>query len=138
MALDHVLSELGRVYREQSAQPGFRGVVRLKDADVQQWAEHASMSRQDFYNELATRLARGFASSELTFEFCDSVVNGIHDVIGNAGEARPDLFWRIYGAFDEGEYYHDNNRQEDPAEKYTRPMIADILETLDGRETGLW
>jgi hypothetical protein len=57
----------------------------------------------------------------------------IRDVIGNADEERPDLFWRIYGSFDEGEYYHDGNRQEDPAEAYTRPMIADILKTLDGK-----
>ena len=126
------LSELRRIYQEQTSQPSFRGVVRLKDADVQQWADRVGVSRPDFYNELAIRLARGFASSELTFEFCDAVLNGIHDVIGNAGEERPELFWRIYVAFDEGEYYHDNNRQEDPAEAYTRPMIADILKTLDG------
>lgn len=133
MALDHVLSELRQIYGEQASQPNYRGVVRLKDADVQQWVAALACSRPDFYNELAIGLARGFASSELTFEFCDAVLNGIHDVIGNADEERPDLFWRIYVAFDEGEYYHENNRQEDPAEAYTRPMIADILKTVDGR-----
>jgi hypothetical protein len=32
-------------------------------------------------------------------------------------------------AFDEGEYYHNNNRDEDPIEVYTRPMIARIVDS---------
>ncbi len=127
MALDQVLSELRRSYQEQASQPKFRGVIRLTGADVQRWAGLLGTSRPDFYDELAVRLARGFDSTELSFEFCDAILNGIHDVITNADEERPALFWSVYLAFDEGEYYHNHNRQEDPVETYTRPLIARIV-----------
>jgi hypothetical protein len=42
-------------------------------------------------------------------------------------EDRPDLFWKVYVAFDEGEYYHGNNKEQDPVKAYTRPQIAQIL-----------
>jgi hypothetical protein len=63
----------------------------------------------------------------LTFAFCDAVVNDLHGVITFANELRPGLFWEVFLAFDEGEYYHGNNRDEDPAEIYTRPLIAHII-----------
>jgi hypothetical protein len=57
-------------------------------------------------------------------------MNGIHDHIANADERRPELFWNVYVAFDEGEYHRDNNRQDDPIEAYTRPLIAQILSSV--------
>ena len=56
-----------------------------------------------------------------------SVMNGIHGIISCADEERPERFSKIYLAFDEGEYYHGNNRQKDPVEAYTRPLVAKIL-----------
>ena len=79
------------------------------------------------YDLIAVYLARGFHDSELSFEFCDAVVNDIHRVITFADESRPALFWDVYLAFDEGEYYHNDKRDEDPVEVYTRPMIARIV-----------
>jgi hypothetical protein len=63
----------------------------------------------------------------LTFAFCDAVVNDLHGVITSANEDRPDLFWEVFLAFDEGEYHHHSNRDEDPVEVYTRPMIGRII-----------
>jgi hypothetical protein len=80
------------------------------------------------YDQIAIRLAYGFHASEMTFAFCDAVVNDLHGVIISADELRPELFWAVYLAFDEGEYYHGNNRDEDPVEVYTRPMIARIVD----------
>ncbi len=87
--------------------------------------------RSVLYDRIAIYLARGFQRSELTFAFCDAVVNHIHGVIISADEHRPDLFWKVFLAFDEGECYHDNKRDEDPVERYTRPQIARIVESLD-------
>ena len=42
----------------------------------------------------------------------------------------PKFFGKVYFAFDEGEYYHGNNRDEDPLEVYTRPRIARVVEAL--------
>ena len=57
-------------------------------------------------------------------------MNDVHGVISSADEIRPALFWEVYLAFDEGEYYHNDKRDEDPPEVSTRPMIARILEDL--------
>jgi hypothetical protein len=63
----------------------------------------------------------------MTFAFCDAVVNDLYGVLTSTDEPRPALFWDVFLAFDEGEYYHGNNRDEDPVEVYTRPMIARIV-----------
>ena len=55
------------------------------------------------------------------------MVNDLYGVITSTDEHCPTLFWDVYFAFDEGEYYHGNNRDEDPVEVYTRPMIARIV-----------
>jgi hypothetical protein len=130
MAADVVVSELRKIYQAQAVRPDFRGSIRLTDGDIQRWADLLGTCRPQVYDELAICLARGFHASELTFEFCDAVMNGIHDRIANADERRPELFWRVYVAFDEGEYHHDNNRQDDPIEAYTRPLIAQILSSV--------
>jgi hypothetical protein len=73
-------------------------------------------------------LARGFYSSELTFNFRDAVINDLHGVISFADEERPVLFWEVFLAFDSGEFYPNTDRSKGPAEVYTRPMIARIIE----------
>lgn len=94
----------------------------------------AGKSRAVLYDEIAIYLALGFYKSNLTFEFCDAIVNDIWGIITTADEDRPDLFWQIFLAFDEGEYYHGGNRDEDPIEVYTRPMVTRIVDALDNRE----
>ena len=84
--------------------------------------------RAVLYDRIAAYLVLGFYNSELTFEFCDAVVNDIHGIISFTDEVRPDLFGQVYLAFDEGEYYHGDNRDEDPVEVYTRPLVARIVE----------
>jgi hypothetical protein len=52
----------------------------------------------------------------------------VRAVITFADEARPALFWKIYLAFDEGEYRHENDEPEaDPVQTYTHPMVAEIV-----------
>ncbi|MCK0132668.1 hypothetical protein MWU59_14290 [Flavobacteriaceae bacterium F08102] len=39
-----------------------------------------------------------------------------------------DIAWECFEAFDQGEYYHNgDDRNIDPVEKYTKPMIASFL-----------
>jgi hypothetical protein len=80
------------------------------------------------YDQIALFLAKGFHASELTFAFCDAVINDLFGVITATDEHRPEFFWAVYLAFDEGEYYHGSNRDEDPVEVYTRPMISRVLD----------
>ena len=123
MPFDDVIADLIRLYQVQAGDPD----ARLREEDVQRWSASLGIARSELYNRIATYLAQGFNNSTLPFEFCDAIVNDIHAAITFADEDRPDLFWGVYLAFDEGEYYHGNNRDEDPVEVYTRPMIARIV-----------
>ena len=129
MSLDDVRADLKKIYEVISDQRPFFA-ASLAEADVQRWSASTGVSRAALYDQIAIYLARGYYSSDLTFTFCDAVVNDIYGVITGANEDRPKLFWSVYLAFDEGEYHHNNNRDEDPEEVYTRPQIAQILKTI--------
>jgi len=123
-AVRAILSEIRDVYQSS----GQSSVTHFTEKDMQKWGNMLGALREVLYDKIASCLACGFHNLELTFEFCDSVMNGLHEFIVKVNDERPDLFWDIYLAFDEGEYYHGNNRDDDPVEVYTRPMIAQIVE----------
>ena len=102
-------------------------VTPLKESDIQRWSADLGMPRGALYDLLALHLASGFHRNELPFRFCDHVATDISGVIVLANEALPNLFWSVYLAFDKGEYYHGNDRTENPVDAYTRPMIAKII-----------
>jgi hypothetical protein len=126
MNFAEMLAELGERHQSQLDLPRPRAAV-LSELDVERWSHSLGVPRSELYDQIALHLARGFHVSELAFTFCDAVVNDLHGVISFAGEHRPDLFWEVFLAFDAGEFYPGNNRDEDPVEVYTRPMIARII-----------
>jgi hypothetical protein len=114
-----VWSELTAIYADRREQrPSFAS--SLKELDIDRWGAYLASSRGHLYDQISLKLARGFADGELDFTFCDAVVNDIHGVITFSGGERPPLFWSVFIAFDNGEYYHDNNR----------PMIEQILKQI--------
>ena len=73
-------------------------------------------------DSIAAWLAAGFHRSDLTYEFCDWVVNRLvwyH----YEGAEWAELFWRTYLAFDAGEHIRTDRPLEDPVEVYTRPAV---------------
>jgi len=128
MRMADIIGELKTFYKDGVH---YRALDRhLTEADVERWTAASSWSRSQLFDEIATYLALGFNGSELSFEFCDAVLNDLFGPVTNTSGPRPKVFWEIYSAFDEGEYYHDNNREEDPVDVYTRPMIARIVEVI--------
>jgi hypothetical protein len=128
MEASDIMGELKTFYKQGV---NYRDLDRhLTEADVLRWSSEVGCSQYQLFDEIAKSLALGFNTSELTFEFCDAVVNDLSGPVTNTSGPRPELFWEVYSAFDEGEYYHGNNRDEDPVETYTRPMIARIVELL--------
>jgi hypothetical protein len=126
MSFDNVKADLTRLYDTLADDPE----ARLREDDVQRWSALLGVSRSKLYDQIAVYLAQGFNCSELSFEFCDAIVNDVHGLITLADEDRPDLFWKVYLAFDEGEYYHGDNREQDPVKVYTRPQIAQIVSAI--------
>jgi hypothetical protein len=127
MRVDDIISELRALYKDGVH---YRDVEHhLDEADVERWMIIFGCSRSQLFDGIAMRLASGFHRFELSFEFCDAVVNDLSGPVSNTSGPTPSVFWQVYWAFDEGEYYHGNDRDKDPAEIYTRPMIARVLET---------
>ena len=131
-SFDKVWAELNAIYAERSEQRPFF-TSNLKESDIARWCGYLGSPRADLYDQIALRVARGYHENDLDFTLCDAIVNQIHAVIISSDESRPSLFWRVFDAFDEGEYYHDDDRDEDPEEVYTRPQIARIVEDLCGQ-----
>ena len=130
MQIRDVMIDLEALYKDQLGYP-HPATKGLCEADVQRWAALQGLSRSQLFEEIAMFLAVGFNTSELSFAFCDAVVNDLFGPYTDTVQPKSELFWNVYLAFDEGEFYHGNNRDEDPVETYTRPMIARILETLE-------
>jgi hypothetical protein len=125
MEVFEIIGELKTFYIE--AVP-YRDLDRhLTESDILRWSAATGLFRRQLFDEIAKALAVGFHSSVLSFEFCDAVVNDLAGPVTNTDGPKPELFWDVYSAFDEGEYYHGNERGEDPVETYTRPMIDRIV-----------
>jgi hypothetical protein len=123
-----IISDLKTIYRD--GVPYADLDRHLTEADVLRWCTIGGRSRSQVFEEIAKFLALGFYNSELSFGFCDAIVNDLFGSYTDTAKPKSELFWDVYLAFDEGEYYHGNNRDEDPVETYTRPMIARIVEVL--------
>jgi hypothetical protein len=132
MSFDVVRDELMRIYRSEAGK-SYSHRARLTNEDIQRWTALIGEPRSVLYDRIAVYLARGFHNSELDFEICDTIINEIHGIITAMDDSRPGLFGEVYLAFDGGEFYHEDKRDEDPVEIYTRPRIAVILEKLSPR-----
>jgi hypothetical protein len=124
-----IISELKTIYKD--GVPYSQLDRHLTEADVLRWSTLHGWSRSQLFEEIAKFLALGFNTSELSFQFCDAIVNDLFGPYTDTAKTKSELFWDVYLAFDEGEYYHGSNRDEDPVETYTRPMIARIVEVLE-------
>jgi hypothetical protein len=128
MNASDIIDELKTFYKDGIE---YRSLDRhLTEADVERWSDACGWLRSQVFDEIAKRLALGYNASDLSFDFCDMVVNDLAGPVTNTSGPRPQIFWDVYSAFDEGEYYHGDNRDEDPEVIYTRPMIAWIVEVL--------
>jgi hypothetical protein len=77
-------------------------------------------------------VARHYANKDFSFDFADTVMNHLFAYVCRQ-ETFPAVLWSIYLAFDRGEYYHpDEDHELHPSERYTRPMIAEILNASQG------
>ena len=84
----------------------------------------------NFLNELALTLSRKFLRGDIDFELADSIINSIYaDALSLAHDdySYPNLFDRIYQAFDDGEWDH-HGKSEDPIAEYTVPDLRLIVE----------
>jgi hypothetical protein len=127
-----VASDLRRIYGvclHQSLPPN---APHFTDEDIERWTALSGGTRTNLCEQIAIYLAKQFHAGEVTYAFCDAIVNDLFGVLITSPPADwSELFYRIYCAFDEGEYQHkDRPVDEDPVEMYTRRYIAEILAYL--------
>jgi hypothetical protein len=95
-------------------------------------------SKAQVCDAVAKDLAFRFTYRTLTFDFCDDLVNDVcawitEDLSNNPTPlgGYPNLFIRIFEAFEEGEFIHPGDSPDiDAAEKYARPLIAAVVRDL--------
>lgn len=84
----------------------------------------------EFYNEIGYIIAKLYASGDLSYDICDSIINILY--FGwlknfDTGDNFPVLFFKIFEAFDAGEYHRKADESDDPVRDHTDPLIAEIL-----------
>ncbi|WP_100641512.1 hypothetical protein [Marinobacter salexigens] len=88
---------------------------------------------EQFCNDYAVWVAKGFYEERLTYEFCDGAMNYLWGFMTTPpvfGEDKniPEPAFEIYRAFDEGEYHHQGDPSAiDPVEKYTKPLVEELF-----------
>ena len=101
--------------------------------------ESSGRSLKALLDEISLGIACRYIDGNASFDYCDAVMNGLFDIIllGEENAISSDLAWGIYLAFDEGEYRHLSDAPDiKPREKYTRPMLLEILEGKKGQKKG--
>ena len=88
-----------------------------------------------FLDELALCLAKDFHENGISYDFADGLANDIWhaalEIVHNHTDVKFGVFYEIYEAFDAGEYSRKNDGEHvDPVVKYTRPLIAKIVERV--------
>ncbi len=105
------------------------------EADIRRWTAGWSDSERQLYDDIGAELARGYHGRRYSFEFCDWVVNDLYGTIIKRQLTEPPppwpkLFWRVYEAFDAGEFHRTPDKSDNPIAEFTDPEIADIVSNL--------
>ena len=125
MSIDEILDAIGArngcTRQTVDAPETLIGLSRTEmAAEFQRWSNLTGLSRVDLLNEIAKKVAIEFWEGRATFAFCDAIVNDLFEITFEP--PRPELMWRVYLAFDDGESHG--------VEEQTIPQIAEIVREL--------
>lgn len=102
---------------------------RTTHSDVIEWA--GTLDSGNFYNATALQIARLYNDGELTYSFCDALMNDLWSAaqagFGAGSNHVPQPFFDIYEAFDAGEYHRKPDKSDDPVAEFTNPVIAELV-----------
>jgi len=97
--------------------------------------ERFGVAPHDVLNELSIAVAEAYLQGYLLYDFCDGVMNGIITDVVEVGMTNdmPQPAFSLCQAFDQGEWFRSNDPPEtDPGDKYTKPVVEEIMRTLRG------
>jgi hypothetical protein len=101
-------------------------------AEIEAYSKTPELTWEAALNSLAVGIARRYDSGAMAFSECDAVMNELYTFsLFHRDRVLPDPAHQVFVAFDEGEYHHPGDSDDvDPEEKYTRPMIREVLRGL--------
>jgi hypothetical protein len=92
----------------------------LSEEGVAEACARLSVSRPDLFDAYAREVADGFKKGRYAWSACDSAMNALFSFAYAVSlSSLPDFAFRVYTAFDEGEY-------RDGGELVTRELLAGI------------
>lgn len=100
--------------------------------DIELYSNSINVSIEDTFNEISLLFALRFNEGSTSYDDADCAMNRIWslmlDYVIKMDICLLEPCYSIYCAFDAGEYDHQDNA--DPIEKYTKPTIREILESV--------
>jgi hypothetical protein len=128
--VQHIIEELRERFERDPT------TARPDAMDVTRWAGSSVDDELSFYNELGAALARCYSEGHLSFDLCDTIVNGLYSVLiegqfRDVQHAWPHLFYDVFLAFDAGEWHRRADKSDDPVADHTDLQIAEIIARLD-------
>lgn len=104
--------------------------------EVHAACEPSGQNLGKFLDHLALSIARRFLVGSASFQYCDAVMNGLHDamLLATPGRVSSKIAWTVFLAFDAGEFHHPSDPSSiDPVEKYTRLQLIQILREYENQ-----
>jgi hypothetical protein len=100
--------------------------------DIDTWAGSSLQTEAALYDSIGAELARGYFERRYSYDFCDAIVNQLYALmiekqLLEPAPPWPRLFFRVYEAFDAGEYHSTAAKSDDPIAELTDPEIAKIV-----------
>jgi hypothetical protein len=99
------------------------------------WRSFSPMeSHSTFCDHFARYVGRGYLNGSLTYDVADRAMNGLYLYCYHLGVDRgmPDYAFRMFNAFEEGEYMHDGDSPDTVQHQiYVRPRVLELVAEPD-------
>ena len=118
-----------------STRPEIAGGARVSTEDIACWAGHLDKDVTEFLDRLGGEIAKSYECGDLSYEFCDLLVNDLFGLLVqrqflDPQGSWPHLFYEVYEAFDAGEFHRKADYSDDPVAEFTNPAVANIVAKL--------
>lgn len=105
---------------------------RLQAGHVEAALADLRVSSEALYDQVAASIARRYLRGELSYTTCDTAMNELFRyATSGGGPELSRLAWRVFEAFDQGEYDHAGEPAEEQGEVKTRKLLSGIAELSD-------
>lgn len=101
----------------------------LSASELETAAADLRLSINAVFDAIAKEVGEGYLLGKYCWEVGDAVMNNVFATAYPVTQCGlPDFAWRVFAAFDEGEYFHAGEPAEHDGEPRTKTMLAAILE----------